>query len=416
MFTTFSNNHIPRTKKIEGPILRRFEKNSQNGSRCDSSFIDEIVRDLIRLGALNIDSAGRIAITDLGRECYARSEIPSASRKQKISLCFDPVRHEFVDRPLSARGDQSHSGNEGKNFQTAVKDLCFADVNRIDLDTIRRVAASQRLLSSEDAFICDAEPDETEPGIQICPREFYLFVFLDDDGRIYLRAHEPSSESATMWFQGALDERLVQRHIDFSHLLGPLAANAEDGADTNGNLDGLCPIPVHRVRERIISAVDEAAESISMQTRGLGASGNGNVEGLSQAIERAAERGVRCRLLWAGTETNRYVPLHDNVEHRSTPTTGTEFLVCGNNKVLAASVSQLKLPTGDPATRVLMAGESEESFIHRRLRQHFANRWQVSEPGSCTDAVVETVSQKQDGQTAGTATAKAVQARKEMQS
>jgi hypothetical protein len=380
----------------------------------DSYFVDEIVKDLVRLGALSIDSSGRIAITDLGRELHGRGEIPGASRKQKIALCFDPVRHEFPGCMLFSESDQISNSSEDDNSQFIVRDLRFADAKRIDLDTIRRVAAAHELLSSEDAFICDAEPDETESGIQICRKEFYLFVFIDGHGRIDLDVHQPSSESATKWFRDALNECLVQGRIDFSGLFGPLAANPADDAGTNGDLDGLCPIPVHQVQEAIISAVDGADDFISMQTYGLEAGDNGHGEKFAEAIQRAAERGVRCRLLWAGTETDRYVSLHEKVEHRSVPTSGTEFMICDGNRVLAAFVSQLRLPAGDLSTRVLTVGESKEPSICRRLCQAFEDGWQAGEARGYADAAVETPLQNQKSPTTSTATPTVVQAGKEM--
>jgi len=468
MFETFANNYIAEDERIDSRILDKFGK-PQNGSRLwfacrrdwplqqltfnitaatprklccleeillhiyqvmpddppDSQtiadelfireryFVDEVITDLIRLGILKVDSSGRTVITDLGYQCYARGEMPSMSRKQRISLCFDTVKHEFPDSLLFSDGSQSSS--EGNNFQSIVRDYHVADANRIDLDTIRRAAASQGLLSSDNTVIFDAEPDEVEAEAEICWKEVVVFVFLDDRGRVNLRVHDPKSKSTTRWFQDAIDDRLRQGCIDFSYLFGSLASDIETtaGIDTNGDFAGMLRIPVHQVQEKILSAVDETDEFLSIQARGFGGSGNGHIDDLREAIRNAADRGVRCHLVWAGSKTDSNIPIHDNIEHRLVPAIEYEFLIA-DDIALIGLATEITLPTGSPAASILTVGRSSESSVRHRLKQRFLEKWEVAKhPVTETFAGSQAVSQNDNKQITNETTAGAVSTEKE---
>lgn len=426
MFDTFSNNYIAAEQMVDSRILRKFGK-AQNSSKLwfackrgwplqqlafnitvatpkkicclenillyiyqvmpdnppdsktiadelaigDHSFVDEVVTDLIRLGALKAGQTGRIAITDLGCECHSRGQIPSKSRKQKISLCFDPVKHEFPDRLFLSESDQSRS--EGDTFQSIVRDYRVADANRIDLDNIRRVAALQGMLSSEDTVIFDAEPDDEVEG-GICWKGVYVFVFLDDHGQISLCVHDPQSKSVSKWFQDVINDRLKEGSIDFSYLFGPLATDTVAGIDTNGDFDGLSPIPAHQVQEKILTAVNKADEFLSIQAHGSGGNGNRHTDNLWKAIQEVAERGVRCCLLWDGTKINGNIPVHKNIVHRLASTTGYEFLIVDEYIIFAALISQVTLPSGGPAASILMVGQSKDRSVCRKFKQGFLEK------------------------------------------
>ena len=188
----------------------------------DSFFVDKELSELARLSAVQTDQTGRTTITRKGCDYLSRGQIPGASRKQKISLCFDPVGHDFPQETLFF--DNEQAGNETDGLRYIVDDYHTADANRIDIDTIRRVACSQGFLADKETMITDAEPDEDQQKICIYPRPVYVLVFLDG-GKISLRIHDLQSKYALKWFQQAIDNRLKTGSIDFSHLLGPLTVD-----------------------------------------------------------------------------------------------------------------------------------------------------------------------------------------------
>lgn len=361
----------------------------------ERAFVDEVITDLVMLGALKIDSTGRTAITQMGCECCSRGQIPSMSRRQKISLCFDPIAQEFLDIPVFSNGDLSCDENAALRCIDA--NVSFADPNRIDLDTIRRVAASQKLLSDSDAVVFDAEPTEAEDDGQSGPdagyRDVILLVFLNKQGQINLQVHDPKSKTATRWFRAALDKRLNKEWI--SRLLGSLAADANTATatDTNGRiqLDGdsinLSQIPVHSVQEKIIAAVDGAKEDLYIQATGSG-DNDGDTARLTEAIQNAAERGVDCRLLWAGAEINGNIPVHEGIRHRLRSSMGREFLIA-DNIILAALVSEVTLPADGSAVRLLTVGKSKRSSVHRKLYEEFVVRWWAAEPLDPAETVAD---------------------------
>ena len=256
----------------------------------DSFFIDEAITELIRIGALETDQTGRIAITEMGCEYHTRGQIPGRSRKQKVSLCFDTVKHEFPDQSLFPESDQV--GKQVNNSRCIVPNYNSADAKRIDLDTIRRAASSQGLLSGEDVLVTHAEPDEVDTEAGIFFKAVYLLVFVDDNEKVTLRIHDPQSKFTSKWFQQAIDDCLKKDAIDFLYLFGSLAADTAAGVGTNGDLDGLTPIPVHEVPKKILTVVKQADRSLFMHTLGFGDNINGHKDGLWNAIYEAADRGV----------------------------------------------------------------------------------------------------------------------------
>lgn len=351
----------------------------------ERSFVDEVITELVTLGALKADSTGRIAITDLGCECCSRGQIPSTSRKQKISLCFDPVAHEFLDSPVFSNGDLNRDENTALHSIDA--NIGFAAPNRIDLDTIRRVAISQELLSGSDAVIFDAEPTETEDD-QNAPdigyRDVILLIFLNDHGQINLQVRDSKSKTATKWFQAALDGRLNKEWI--SSLLGSLTANGTTRvvADTSGRIPlngdsiNLSQIPAHAVQEKVIAAVDGAKKDLYIQAISPVGS-NGYTTALTEAIQNAAERGVQCNLLWDEVGINGNIPVHDGIQHRLGSSVGGEFLIT-NNIILATSVSEVTLPADGSAVHVLTVGKSKGCSACRKLREKFLAEWENAKP------------------------------------
>jgi len=361
----------------------------------DSFFIDQIVSELSMLGALQAGSEGQIRITDLGCECYNRGEMPSQARQQDFSILFDPVAHEFPDSPIVFDSDNSCA--EDVTVQSIDPAFQPADPNRIDLETLRQVAAAQGMLSNEsDSVIFTAEPVEVQDNGQaaagISFREVYLLLLLDNQGQINLRVYDQKSKATTKWFQKVIDARLSKGHIDLSYLVGSLkaAVGTPYCTDTtgqilfDGNFISLSRIPAHTVHKKILATVAEAKRRLFMRARGLG--DNTYSIHLSEAIENAAERGVRCHLLWdahlkaSGTQIHSNIPTHDNIEHRLASKREQELLIADENIVLAPSVSHIAPPAGEPKTYVLTVGESKNRSAGQKLGQAFLTKWQSGQP------------------------------------
>ena len=377
------------------------------GNTC---FVDEITAVLVELGALRADSDGRRVITDLGCECYSRGQIPSKTRKQRLSLCFDPVGHDFPRTLFFTDDDQSCS--EGNDCQPIVPTLHRANPNRINLDTIRCVAASQGLLPSDDAVVFNAEPVDGEAEAAMVWREVYVLVFLNDQRQISVRLHDPKSKTATEWFQHVIENHLKGGYISLSGLLSPLAVPG--GTDTNGDGDsaGWSRISAHQVQDKILSAINNANECLSIQTRGFGDNGNGDIDRLFEAIKNAAERGVRCSLLWAGIKINGNNLIHENISHCSTPTIDRELLIIDDSIVLATLISQVTLPSGESVGCILTVGESESSLVCHKLKQRFIETWQTGKSPDSRGAA--TGLQNNSSQIAKMVTASAVQKESEV--
>lgn len=351
----------------------------------DTAFVDEAVSELVRLGALQADSTGRLTVTTLGRECFNRGQLPGKSRKLNLALCFDPVGDAFPQESFFPGSEQDCGNDSG--IQPIVSSIRRACVNRIDLDTVRRVAASQGLLSGDDAVVFSADPSDRNREGAIIWRKVYLLVFLNDEGQMYLRVSDPESRTATEWFQNVLDECLKAGNITFTDLLCSMAVPDDTVRGGNGDLASLSRIPAYEVRDTILSAINNAGEYLFIQTCGFGNNGNGHVKGLFEAVKNAANRGVRCHLLWAGSNLNGNIPIHENITNSSIPDIDLEFLIADNNVVLAVLVEQVTWTNGEPAGRVLRVGKSQSSLVHDRLKQRFIKAFQVGEAAAVEPAV-----------------------------
>ena len=369
----------------------------------ERAFVDKIITDLVTLGALKTDPTGRIAITDIGCECYCRGQIPSTRRRQKISLCFDPIAHEFLDSPVFSNGDLDRGENAALHSIDA--NISFADPDRIDLDTIRRAAISQESLSGSDSVIFDAEPTETDDDEQSGPdvgyRDVVLLIFFNDHGQIHLQVCDSRSKTATKWFQAALDSRLNKEWI--GSLLGSLTAdsNTKDATGTNGRIPlngdsfNISQIPAHAVQEKVIAAVDGAKKDLYIQAISP-VGGNGHTTPLTEAVQNAAERGVRCHLLWDEIGINGNIPVHNGILHRLGSSIGGEFLIA-NNTILATSVSELILPADGSVVHVLTVGKSGSSSASRKLRERFLAGWENAKPFDPTKSAADSELISQNG-------------------
>lgn len=375
----------------------------------DTSFVDKIISELVDLGALQIDSAGRLVVTDLGRQCCSRGQLPGKGRKQKLSLCFDPLAHEFPKSLLFPDTEQDHNGDS--DLQPIAAAIHQACANRIDLDTVQRVAASQNLLSGGDAVVFSAEPASGEQEPVIIWRHVYVLVFLNEQGKILLRIHDPKSTIDARWFQGVLDRHLKAGYITLADLLGSLAVPAETITNRNGNLSGLSTIAVHKVQDKILSAINNADKSLLIQAQGFGNNGNEHTESLLEAIINAADRGVRCRLLWGGTEINDNIPEHKNIDHRLVSTIERESLIA-DDIVLAASISKVIFTDDKPAGGILTVGESKRPLVCRKWKEKSIEAWQSGDLAVSTEAAGL---QKNNNRITTVVTADAVQQESEVQ-
>jgi len=183
----------------------------------DSFFVNETITELTMLGALQINSEGKISITDLGCECHSRGRLPSEPCQKRLSILFDPIAHGFPDEILVF--DEDQDGSEDITLEPIDPNFKLADANRIDFETIQEIAKTQGLLSGEDAVIFDAKPVETEKsGEEISSRQIYLRVFSNDKEQVKLNVSDPKSSSATKWFQRILEARLKEGCIDLAYL------------------------------------------------------------------------------------------------------------------------------------------------------------------------------------------------------
>jgi len=183
----------------------------------DSFFVKKTITELSMLGALQVNSEGKIGITDLGCGCHSKGRLPTEPCQKRLSILFDPIAHEFPDEILVF--DEDQDGSEDSTLEPIIPNFKLADANRIDLGTIQKTAKAQGLLSVEDAVIFDAKPVETEKANEeICNRQIYLRVFSNDKEQVKLNVSDPKSTSATKWFQRILEARLKEGSIDWAYL------------------------------------------------------------------------------------------------------------------------------------------------------------------------------------------------------
>lgn len=204
----------------------------------DSFFVNETITELTMSGALQVDSEGKIGITDMGCECHSRGRLPSEPCQKRLLILFDPIAHGFPDEILVFDEDQDNS--EDFTLEHIDTDFKSADANRIDLETIQKTEKTQGLLSGEDAVIFDAKPVETEEsGEEISSRQIYLRVFSNDKEQVKLCVIDPKSSSATKWFQRILEARLKEGRIDWAYLqdLHQATISQNISQEINGNTD-----------------------------------------------------------------------------------------------------------------------------------------------------------------------------------
>ena len=201
----------------------------------DPYFVEQTLQDLADLGAVEFDPSGHARVTDLGWECHRRGQVPSEAREQNLLILFDPIAGTFPDIQLDL--EEGEAGTEVSHHPID-PDFQLADPNRIDLETIREVAARQDLVPERgNAVIFAAEPIETGAGSGDGPDPLSgqdaphaaglrwqgarLLVFVNDRGeaRGEIRGPSPLAE----WFQKVFDARLRDGCIDWRHLLGDSA-------------------------------------------------------------------------------------------------------------------------------------------------------------------------------------------------
>jgi len=376
----------------------------------ETSFIDKIISDLVNLGALEVNSTGRLVVTPLGHQCCSRGQLPSQGRKQKLPLCFDPVAHKFPQN--SFLPDETGNGDEGNTCQpiVPVSKLRPAEPYGVNIDRIRLVAALQGLLPGGDAVVFDAEPIEAEQQPALLWREVYVFVFLNEHETISLRVYDPKSKPATEWFQSILDKHLEAGYFTLSYFLGSLILPADMVTNDDGDLSGFSRIPAHEVQDKILSAINNASKSLFMQTRCLGDNGSGHAGSFIEAIKNAAARGVTCRLLWTDTKIKDNIPTHQRIEHRLAPKQTREFLMVdddNNSLVLVASASQVTLTDNKPAGHILTVGESKRSLVCEKWKEKSIEAWQNGSSPFSTETIAGL--QKNNNQITNVVTADTVQ-------
>jgi hypothetical protein len=149
------------------------------------------------------------------------------------------------------------------------------------------------------------------------------------------------------------------------------------------------------VQEKVIAAVDGAKKDLYIQAINP-ASSNGHTTALTKAVQNAAERGVRCRLLWDEVGINANVPSHNWIQHRLGSSIGGEFLIT-NNTILATSVSEVTLSADGSVLHVLTVGKSKGSLACRKLREKFLAEWENAKPFDPAKIAAESVPISQNG-------------------
>jgi hypothetical protein len=317
----------------------------------DGFFVDETLSVLTALDLLTKDSEGKLHVTDLGAECHSRGEIPGKTRQRTVSVLFDPVGHDFPDIPATLGGFQGYAeargvGRIGLPYQ-------LAEASRIDLETLKKAATKQGLLSKDNNHtIFAVEPAEGKS--RVGHREVHLYVFLSGGAQLSIQVEDPENPLATRWFQRVIDSKLKEGRIDLDHLLGSLAAEGKAhitqmeavGLPRDIDVGCLDMVPAHMVKDTVLSVVTQAKHGLVIQSRGAG--NNGHAKALFEAVRSAAERGVSCCLLWDGglnasvTEWQQDVLCHQNIRHRKSTSIKQELLVSDFDVLLASSPSQVR--------------------------------------------------------------------------
>ena len=392
--------HIYQVMATDPPDSQTIADELNIGER---SFVDEMIQDLVALGALEESLDGPMTITELGCEAHRRGEIPSKTRRQIMPLCFDPIAHEFTDGLLFPDEDVAHAPADNSVIIPLMPEIHAADPNRLRLDTIREVAAQQGLISS-DVVVFEAKPAKIsangapESNADLVGREVVLGVFIDVHGAINIKVYDARSRAAADWFQRVMDNGMQDCSIDITAFLGSLAITPTTTATTRKDPFGkmlvgassinLSLVPAYMVHQQLLTAVGKAKKNVLVQTR-VHNQGR-NTTDLTAAIGTTAKRGVLCRLLWSGSEVSGdNLPQHKNIEHRWASTIEYESIIIDEKMALAAMISPLKHPAGNPAASVLTVGKTQASRACRKLVQHFQEQWQLGAEVEAITAVAD---------------------------
>jgi len=325
------------------------------------------------------------------------------TRRQAVSLLFDPIAGDFPDDPVTVAPRQQHT----KSVAIGALDADFpsARAERIDLDTLRRVVRSQKAITqNKDAVIFAAEPagphptgpgqtetSPTSPTAQgdggISWRQMCLLVFRSPIGEIRLQVCDPSLRSGHDWFQRVLESRLQEDRIDWGRLLGPLLATSIAPQDQGPVIASaarepvaLTALAVYEVQDKILDLIDRTRDTLLVQTQGLPA----NVAAtMAEAIRQAAQRGTRCRLLWGDqVPANDWlrVPAHDNIQHRRSSAVSQEFLVADRQALVGSAVCRSRLWMGSATLSLMLAGYSQEHWACQAAEEVFLDTWEQGRP------------------------------------
>jgi hypothetical protein len=369
----------------------------------DAFFIDEALRELTALGAVEADAAGRPRLTDLGRTCYSMGHLPSQPRKLQASIFFDPLAGDFPDDTVLPEGHQAWLDRPSAPALDPV--FTQADPQRIPVDTIREALARQGLLPSDGcSLVCVAEPaecgdrtasaegpsDEDQTQVQdgIRWRELCLLVFLNGEGQVRLNAYDPHLRSSPTWFRRVLDSRLSDGLLDWAHVLGALADPAiSTHAGTSVRLQhelaeaALEPVPALAVQKEVLDAVAQSKGRLFLHCRSLPDTAAGSL--LCQAIRRAARRGVRCQVSWDVArigdlaDAAKLIGLHDNIEHRASETLAQEMLWTDQPVAMGSCLCRI-----GPQVRyavVLKVGRSVDATVCQTVANASAQVWQENQ-------------------------------------
>jgi len=369
----------------------------------DPAFIDETLRDLANLGAVERTPDGHSRITDLGIECHSRGQLPVKTRRQAVSLFFDPIAGDFPDDPATVAPRQQDAKGNADGALDA--DFPLARAERISLDTLRRVVRSQGTIAQDkDTVIFAAEPTGSHPTAAgqtgtsptfpttqgdggISWRQVCLLVFRSSRGEIRLQVCDPSLQPGHVWFQRVLETRLQEDRIDWGHLLGPLLISTTAPQDNGSAIASAAPEPiglsalaVHEVRKKVLEVIALAKDTVLMQAQGL--PGNGTAI-LSEVICQAAQRGAHCHLLWdnqvpAGAW--RWAPIHNNIQHRLSSAVSQEFLVADRQALVGSAVCRGRPWIGSASLSLLLAGCSQEHLTCQAAEEKFLDAWEQGRP------------------------------------
>jgi hypothetical protein len=187
------------------------------------------------------------------------------------------------------------------------------------------------------------------------------------------------------WFGKTLDARILSGAVDWAHLLGTLALS--DDACDHSDTRLLLPVDARgcmsavSVQPEVIAAVSKAQNELLMQCRDFPGD---NAAPLERALLQAANRGVKCRLLWDMTHTPSLppadgYPTHANIENR-TATLSQEILLADEEVAIGSSACPVHLPGGAGAMPVLLAARMDTPRVCGTVSVAFQEAWESAVP------------------------------------